>query len=245
MSEPSIAAAASLRLASYNIQKCVGLDLRRLPRRILTVLDGLDASVVVLQEADKRLPPRPAALPHFVLQEAGWQVADLGGAGSLGWHGNAVIWRDASVGLRGIGHIALPGLEPRGAVWVEFDTALGPLRVVGAHLGLLTRFRRQQVLHMVQELAELPDMPTVVAGDFNDWSRTKILDRWAPDLAFVPPRPSFPAPRPMGALDRIALDRVARNKGLTVTAHGVYGARPAPIASDHLPIWVDLASSGP
>ena len=41
-----------LRLASYNIQKCVGLDLRRAPRRILTVLEGLGARIVVLQEAD-------------------------------------------------------------------------------------------------------------------------------------------------------------------------------------------------
>ena len=30
---------------------------------------------------------------HFVLEEAGWEVADLGGAGSLGWHGNAIVWR--------------------------------------------------------------------------------------------------------------------------------------------------------
>ena len=234
------ASAAVLRLASYNIQKCIGLDLRRQPRRILNVLEGLGAEVVLLQEADKRLPPRPAALPHFVLEEAGWQVADLGGAGSLGWHGNAVIWQHEGVVLRGIGHIALPGLEPRGAVLVEFDTPLGPLRVIGAHLGLLTRFRRQQVLHMVQELAELPDMATVVAGDFNDWSNGKMLERWAPELTFLPARPSFPSPRPMGALDRIALGR-----GLAATAHGVYDARPAHIASDHLPVWADLVARRP
>lgn len=228
---------ASLRLASYNIQKCVGLDLRRQPRRILTVLDGLGASLVLLQEADKRLAPRPAALPHFVLEEAGWQVADLGGAGSLGWHGNAVIWRQSGIRLLEIDHIALPGLEPRGAVRVEFETVLGPLRVIGAHLGLLTRFRRQQVLHLAQVLADLPEMKTVLAGDFNDWSRGKTLDRWAPKLQFLPPLASFPSPRPVAALDRIAL-----GGGLVGVAHGVYSERPAHIASDHLPVWVDLAS---
>lgn len=228
---------ASLRLASYNIQKCVGLDLRRQPRRILTVLDGVGASLVLLQEADKRLPPRPAALPHFALEEAGWQVADLGGAGSLGWHGNAVIWRGDNIKLREIDHISLPGLEPRGAVRVEFDSVLGPIRVIGAHLGLLTRFRRQQVLHLVQELADLPEMKTIVAGDFNDWSRGKTMERWAPALRFLPPLASFPAPRPVAALDRIAL-----SKGLVATAHGVYNGRPAYIASDHLPIWADLVS---
>lgn len=228
---------AVIRLASYNIQKCVGLDLRRLPRRILQVLDGVGASLVVLQEADKRLPPRPAALPHFVLNEAGWQVADLGGAGSLGWHGNAVIWRGDGIELRELGHITLPGLEPRGAVRVDFDTPIGPLRVIGTHMGLLTRYRQQQVLHLVQEMAGLSQMPTVLAGDFNDWSKLESLDRWAPDMRFLPQRPTFPSLRPMGALDRIAL-----GAGLGATAHGVYSARPAHIASDHLPIWADLAT---
>lgn len=224
-----------LRLASYNIQKCVGLDFRRQPRRILTVLDGLAASIVVLQEADKRLPPRPAALPHFVLNEAGWQIADLGGAGSLGWHGNAVIWRDERISLTGTGHITLPGLEPRGAVRVEFDTPLGPLRVIGLHLGLVGQYRRMQVIHLAEESGEFADMPTVWAGDFNEWSNQPVLDHCAPDMRFLPPRPSFPAPRPMGALDRIAIGR-----GLTVTGHGVYSERPAHIASDHLPVWADL-----
>lgn len=230
---------AALRLASYNIQKCVGLDLRRQPGRILKVLDGLGADIVVLQEADKRLPPRPAALPHFVLEEAGWSIADLGGAGSLGWHGNAVIWRGGGLRLQGKGHIALPGLEPRGAVWVAFDGPLGPMRVVGLHLGLISWYRQQQVLHLVQETAQMPAMPTVWAGDFNEWSARPVLDRLAPGMRFLPPRPSYPSPRPVGPLDRIAL-----GPGLAAAGHGVHGVRPAHIASDHLPVWADIVAEG-
>jgi len=232
--------ATTLRLASYNIRKCVGMDLRRQPGRILSVLDGLGAALVLLQEADRRLPPRPAALPHHELDEAGWEVADLGGAGSLGWHGNAVIWRHDDLDLREMGHIPLPGLEPRGAVRAEFDTPLGPLRLIGVHLGLLAKSRRQQVQHLAVELSELAPMPTVVAGDFNDWSKGRTLERWSPDLNFLSPHPSFPSPRPLGSLDRIALAQNAVEGGFTVHAHGVYGARPAQIASDHLPVWADL-----
>ncbi|MDK3073082.1 endonuclease/exonuclease/phosphatase family protein [Sedimentitalea sp. JM2-8] len=235
--KPSTADSATLRLGSYNIQKCVGLDMRRRPRRILQVLDGMGASVVVLQEADKRLPPRPAALPHFVLNEAGWQIADLGGAGSLGWHGNAVIWRDDRIRLTGLGHVSLPGLEPRGAVRVELDTPLGPLRVIGLHLGLIGQYRRQQLLHLTAEMSDWPELPTVWAGDFNEWSRQPVLDHCAPQMRFLPPQASFPAPRPVGALDRIALGR-----GLSAARHGVYSQRPAQIASDHLPIWADLVA---
>ncbi|WP_372573149.1 endonuclease/exonuclease/phosphatase family protein [Ruegeria jejuensis] len=226
---------STLRLASYNIQKCVGLDLRRQPRRILQVLDRLGAQIVVLQEADKRLPPRPAALPHFVLDEAGWQVADLGGAGSLGWHGNAVIWKGAGITVDTLAHHDLPGFEPRGAVRVELATPIGPLRVVGLHLGLLAQSRRHQVTHLAQDIAALPAMPTVWAGDFNDWSRQPILDRLAPGMRFLRPLPSFPALRPLGPLDRIAL-----GPELEAVRHEVYADRPAHIASDHLPVWADL-----
>ncbi|MEY8838262.1 endonuclease/exonuclease/phosphatase family protein [Cribrihabitans sp. XS_ASV171] len=231
---------AQLRLASYNIQKCVGLDLRRQPRRVVQVLDHLGAQIVVLQEADKRLPPRPAALPHFVLEEAGWNVADLGGAGSLGWHGNAVIWRGGGITLRATAHHDLPGFEPRGAVRVEFDTDLGPLRVMGVHLGLLARSRQQQILHLREDCRALPAMATVWAGDFNEWSRGPHLQALAPGMRFLPPRASFPAAQPIGVLDRIAL-----GPELAAAAQGVHEARPAHIASDHLPVWVDLERALP
>ena len=233
--KPDFGIPAMLRLASYNIQKCVGLDFRRLPRRILQVLDRIGAQIVVLQEADKRLPPRPAALPHFVLDEAGWNIVDLGGAGSLGWHGNAVIWRGEGLRELETGQMSLPGMEPRGAVWVNFDTPIGPLRVVGAHLGLLSHSRQQQVMHINRHIQDLPEMPTVWAGDFNEWSRQPVLDHLAPKMRFLPPLPSFPSPQPMGPLDRIAL-----GPGVQAVGHGVHSDRPAHIASDHLPIWADL-----
>lgn len=231
--------ASPLRLASYNIQKCIGMDLRRRPDRILQVLDGLEAQIVVLQEADKRLAPRPAALPHFTLLESGWKIVDLGGAGSLGWHGNAVIWRDDAITERSKGHIALPGLEPRGAVWVDFDTPQGPIRVVGTHLGLVGYYRRQQVLHLAAEVEAMDYVPMVWSGDFNDWAKRSLLDRCAPKMQFLPGLPSYPSPKPIGPLDRIAV-----NRGLRAVAYGVYSERPAHIASDHLPVWVDLERTG-
>ncbi|MGB0968912.1 MAG: endonuclease/exonuclease/phosphatase family protein, partial [Halocynthiibacter sp.] len=53
----------SLRIASYNIRKCIGLDRRRDPHRTAGVIQALRADIVLLQEADKRLGARPAALP--------------------------------------------------------------------------------------------------------------------------------------------------------------------------------------
>ncbi|MEP2715768.1 endonuclease/exonuclease/phosphatase family protein [Pseudophaeobacter sp.] len=225
-----------LRLASYNIQKCIGLDLRRKPRRILQVIEQIGAQIVLLQEADKRLAPRPAALPHFVVNEAGWQAVDLGGAGSLGWHGNAILWKGGlGIELTGQGHLPLPGLEPRGGVWASFRTQIGEFRVLGVHLGLTGGARREQVLKMVQHSRDWTDMPVVWAGDFNDWARQPSFLSLAPEMQFLPAKPSFPSIRPLAPLDRIAL-----SKGLKAARTDVHLAQPAHIASDHLPVWVDL-----
>ena len=47
-----------MRIVSYNIRKAVGLDRRRDPERILAILREVDADIVVLQEADRRLGRR-------------------------------------------------------------------------------------------------------------------------------------------------------------------------------------------
>ncbi|PIE13091.1 MAG: endonuclease [Rhodobacterales bacterium] len=229
---------SSLRIASYNLQKCVGLDLRRRPDRSLGVINALEAAVVVLQEADKRLPPRPAALPRDMAEEAGWRVADfgLGGrSGSLGWHGNAMLVAPG-VEVVETAHIDLPGLEPRGAIRAELVTEFGALRVIGAHLGLLRRFRLLQLAAITRHLARLPDRPTVLAGDLNEWGSARALEVATPGLTILPERHSFPAPRPVAAIDRFAL-----SPHLEALDHGTHTARPARVASDHLPIWADIA----
>ena len=229
-----------LRIATYNLQKCVGMDMRRRPDRTLTVIAALGADIVVLQEADKRLAPRPAALPHEMIEEAGWRILPFGApGGSLGWHGNAMLARPG-LGLCTARKLDLPGLEPRGAILAELETPAGLLRVVGLHLGLIRRSRLMQLAAISRLLRRLPDMPTVIAGDFNEWNRPGALKANLPGLKFARTPPSFPAPRPVARLDRIAhCDRIK------VTRTGNYADKPAHVASDHLPVWADLEILAP
>src|SRR5262245_49819871 len=44
----------TLRLASYNVHRCVGIDRRRSPERVARVLREIDADVVGVQELDAR-----------------------------------------------------------------------------------------------------------------------------------------------------------------------------------------------
>lgn len=230
-----------LRVASYNIRKCIGLDRRRDPHRIARILRDIGADVVALQEADKRLGSRPAALPAEVVgSEAGMTAAPVARTKvSLGWHGNAMLfgpgWR-----VDNVHRLPLPGLEPRGAVIVDATGPRGPLRAVGTHLGLRRRDRQRQMTLIMAELAALgPGRPTVLLGDLNEWSPAAGFAPLDPFFTLHNPGRSYPSWRPVAALDR-----VATGPGLALRRAGVIRSGAAGRASDHLPAWADLSPAG-
>ena len=135
-------------------------------------------------------------------------------------------------------HIELPGLEPRGAIMAELDTEIGPLRVVGLHLGLIRRYRLLQIRAVMRHIAKCSPMPLLIAGDFNEWGNPAALAAAAPGLRFSRTPPTYPAPRPVARLDRIA-----HCEALRTVQTDVYRAKPAHIASDHLPVWAELAQA--
>lgn len=226
-----------LRVASYNIRKCIGLDRRRDPARVLEVINHLEADVVALQEADRRFGPRPAALPHVLVEGHSDLVPlsfDTTGV-SLGWHGNAILVRK-ELRVTVAQPLSLPGLEPRGAVLAELSFRETSLRLVGVHLGLMRRHRRLQLAHIAEELAARPAMPTIILGDFNEWSPSGGLEALERQFRIYAPGRSFHAARPIAALDRIGLsDR------LELRDAGVVDQHHARRASDHLPVWADVS----
>ena len=226
------------RIASYNIRKPIGLDYRRDPLRVLGVLNSLGADIVALQEVDRRFGTRKSSIPMPLLEgETDYFALDVATRdGSIGWHGNAILLRRGLKVTR-VSRLDLPGLEPRGAVSADLDLASGPLRVVGVHLGLRSKDRRAQSAALMAHLEGLPDMPAIVMGDFNEWSRRgrnlavlhSVLDMHVPGR-------SYPTQRPVAQLDRIA-----HSRDLRVENSAVHHCRAAARASDHLPIWADIA----
>lgn len=226
-----------VRLLSYNIRKAVGLDGRRHPGRILDVINQSDADIVLLQEADKRLGPRPAALHHRMIEDASdyFVVPFASNEVSLGWHGNAILLRKGLTVHR-TERLDLPGLEPRGAVLAEVSTPeSGPVTVVGAHLGLLRPWRRRQLAKIAASIPAPDAARSIIAGDFNEWSTDKGLEALAGSHTVISPGKTFHANRPLAALDRIA-----HGTGLRAHGAGVDQSSMARVSSDHLPVWADL-----
>lgn len=225
-----------LKVASYNIHKAVGLDRRRDPDRILNVLREIDADVIALQEADRRFGERASVLPLASLDDhTPWKAVALNQRpDSIGWHGNALLVR-RSITVRSAAVVPLPTLEPRGAVRAELVVGETIVRVVGMHLDLSGLRRRQQVRTVLHDLAGCGEpCPSVLMGDFNEWSRHggAFREFQLADWQVLAPGRSFPSRRPVAMLDRIVA-----SPGCEVIGCGVHHSALASVASDHLPVF--------
>lgn len=220
----------NMRIASYNIRKAVGLDWRRDPHRIVDVIAELDADIVVLQEADKRIGERIGVLPLDRLEsEHGLRLSKVQAGGpSHGWHGNAILYRQEALAKPVTERIRLPAHEPRGAIGAYFeDQRFG---VIGAHLALTSGVRRRQ-LQTICAHAVNADVPMIIAGDFNHWGRRLP----AGPHEVITPGLSFHATRRIAALDRFIL-----LGGVKAGSTHVHTSIKAHRASDHLPVVLDF-----
>ncbi|MGE0180428.1 MAG: endonuclease/exonuclease/phosphatase family protein [Sphingomonas sp.] len=227
-----------IRVASYNIRKAIGTDRRRRPERTLEVLNELDADVIALQEADRRFGGRLSALPAWLIAEHSdyKPVAFEARAGSIGWHGNAILVKK-HVEVLDHSLFGLPALEPRGAVMADVAVDGARLRVVGMHLDLSGLWRRRQAQAILAHLAGRDaDWPVVLMGDLNEWStRGGCLRDFAQLHLLAPCGRSFHARRPIAQLDHIMV-----TPDLVIRASGAHASPTSRRASDHLPVWADL-----
>ena len=226
-----------ISVATYNIRKSVGTDWRRRPDRILGVIRELGADVVALQEVDRRFGTRSTSLSLAVIgRETDHRpLAFDFRPGSLGWHGNTLL---VHAGIRVLEQRALelPGLEPRGAAMAEIERDGRRVRVIGTHLGLLRNWRRRQARALLEQLTDLPPLPTVVMGDLNEWGMGGCIAEFSRALHVLTSGDSYHSERPFVAFDRIMLTPDWR-----VEASGVHHSQRAVLASDHLPVWARLS----
>ncbi len=243
-------AGATLRVATYNVHGCVGLDRQRSETRIAEVIASLSADVVALQELDVRRA-RSAGIDQAgaIAQQLGWQHV-FHAAMRVGeeQYGNAVLSRYP---LEEVCTFALPGVAPwycretRGALLVAVETALGPVRVINTHLGLSPRERRLQVAQLTSEEcipAEARQQPLILLGDFNSprFSQAyRLLSRHLRDVRTLRPEAgpcrTFPTRFPALTVDHLFVTTALDAVGLRV--HRTPLAR---VASDHFPLVAEL-----
>ncbi|MGL3605128.1 endonuclease/exonuclease/phosphatase family protein [Rhizobium sp. G187] len=229
----------AITVASYNVHKCVGTDGRFDPGRIIDVIREIKPDVIALQEADQRFGERSGLLDlnRLRLETGLVPVPVVTSTKSHGWRGNLLLFRQGAI--RDVHQVALPGLEPRGALVAEIDFhGRAGLRIVAAHLGLLRWARRQQADVILDILKARDQRPTILMGDFNEWrlGPGSALTRLEPIFGPLPPAiPSFPARLPV-----LSLDRIMGNRADMITDLTVHDSALARVASDHLPLTARL-----
>lgn len=229
----------TLRVASYNIHRCIGSDGRCDPARIAAVLKEMSCDAIGLQEVDNSAGSGPGSKQlDFLARATGMQaVAGLRIVRHSGHYGNALLTRHPVVAVRRH-DLSFSWREPRGALDVELDLRGTVTRIIVTHLGLTPGERRHQMRRILQIVTEgVADSPVVLLGDINEWLPLGRPLRWLHTAFGRPPAPrSFPAFCPVVALDRIwARPRTALR---SVRAHRSPTARRA---SDHLPVTADIA----
>lgn len=243
-----------LRVLTWNIHRCIGVDRRFRPERVVEVLRHYQANVVLLQEVDEGVPrSRELNLAREIAAAAEYPYFALGHNVSLrkGWYGNATLSRwpivrerniDLTIGWhkrRGCQHTTLE-LPP-----TRHDAEPRRLEVFNLHLGLSARERGEQVEVLLgcEEVQRLDDAtPCLVGGDFNDW-RSLIEPVFSDGLAFGSATRlkrgmmrTYPSFAPRGGLDRLYF----RGDGLRLTESWTCRLQLSRVASDHLPVIADF-----
>jgi endonuclease/exonuclease/phosphatase family metal-dependent hydrolase len=231
----------TLRIATYNIHRCKGLDRRTDVHRLARVIAGLGIDVIAMQEvmgpgADGMgqaeeiaalLGMTPVMAPTRLLRGRPFGNAIIGRFPVRRHEQYDISWRDR---------------EPRACQRVDLDVGHAILHLFNVHLGTSLLERRKQALHLARIL-DTPSIgePKIMLGDFNEWLRgpaTRVLMERLDSLdlrTHLKRRRTYP-----GILPMLHLDHIYYRGRVDVTRVELCRTRTALIASDHLPLVAEL-----
>jgi endonuclease/exonuclease/phosphatase family metal-dependent hydrolase len=245
----------TLRVMTYNIHSCTGLDGKVRPERIARVINHFEPDLVAVQEVDAH---RPRSHEHD-------QSARIAEHLRLGHVFQAMleeekerygiaIFANRAFDVVKAGHLtpAEPRLlrEARGAIWIE--TFLGDTRIqfINTHFGLGREERRRQVDALLgpEWLGAIPvDEPVILAGDFNSGPGSGVFKRLS--SRFRDTQQGLPRHRPMATFSSwrplLRIDHVFISRHFVVNAVELPDTPTAKTASDHLPLCVELTLRDP
>ena len=235
-----------LRVMTYNVHRCVGVDKRLNVERVAEVIDAMNPDVVCLQELDVRRMRTSNVDQAHRLGELLQMRSHFHPAMRIEEeeYGDAILTHLPERRVR-VGSLPeykrVPGLEPRGAVWIAVDVGGVELQIINTHLGLIPREQHRQAAALLGDwMAEDAwKAPAILVGAMNATPRSTTYRMFSAALRDAQdhrvPTPTFPSRFPF-----MRIDHVFMTGGIKVIGVEVPFDTKSKIASDHLPLVVEL-----
>jgi endonuclease/exonuclease/phosphatase family metal-dependent hydrolase len=240
----------SLRVMTYNVHSSIGMDGRVSPDRIARVIARHNPDVIALQELDvwmgrtggldqvgliaKKLEMSYHFHPSFFVED--------------GQFGNAVLshFPMKLVDVKGFEKNTDHRREElRGALWILMNVHGIPVNLITTHLSIWPKERLKQADQLCADWLEkhrTPE-PFVLCGDFNALPGSAVYKRFKQCLQDTQ-KILHPKTRPrntwFGGYPLVRIDHVFVNSSVQVTDVRVPATRLERVASDHLPLVVEL-----
>ena len=231
----------TLRVATYNIHRCRGMDGRTNPARAADVIRSIEPDIVALQEV---IGAGASSAGHAeeigALLGMGWVMAPVRHLrGSL--FGNVVLSRFPILHHTQY-DLSWKTCEPRCCQRVDIAIGDDTLHLYNVHLGtafLERRYQASRLSAIVHDRRIEP--PKIVLGDFNEWMKglaTQMLSEKLQSIDLrqhLRRRKTYPGMFPMLHLDHIYYDGQVE-----VVKMELPRTRASMMASDHLPLVAEL-----
>jgi endonuclease/exonuclease/phosphatase family metal-dependent hydrolase/glycosyltransferase involved in cell wall biosynthesis len=248
--QSNILRASTLRVLTYNVHSCIGMDGRMSPKRIARLIARCRPDIVAVQEVDVgRSQSQGLDQAHMIARELdmdyhfhpAWKVEEE-------QYGNAILSR-FPMELVDVTKLPQPNgrkSEARGAMCVEVQVdGLQRVRLINTHLGLSSHERVMQVDKLLEQRwlgSGTDDPPLLLCGDFNMLPRSpayRRLSRHFRDAQVVlnghRPSATWSSSFPLGRVDHVFV-----SDHFDVVAVEIRRSQLARVASDHLPLLVEL-----
>jgi endonuclease/exonuclease/phosphatase family metal-dependent hydrolase len=230
-----------LRIATYNVHRCEGLDGRILPGRVASVLRKLNPDIIALQEVVGDGPGGRG-------QEK--EIGEMLGMPSVmaparllrGHHyGNALLSR-FPIRNHAVCDLSQKDLEPRFCQSAEVLVNGHPVSIFNVHLGTSMGERARQARQLVPFLCDPSrNGPKILLGDFNEWIKGKATKTLGEQFQSMDITPFLKWPRTYpGFFPVFHIDHVYYQGPVKVVRVECSRDWQTILASDHIPIVAEL-----
>lgn len=223
----------TLKIMSYNVRNCVGLDKVTDYNRVAIVCKRMDADAIALQELDSATSRSKGVVV----------LAEL--AAKTGMHPTYGASIDFQGGKYGVGmltkekpiswqKIPLPGREERRSILM---VELKEYVICCTHLSLTSEDRLTS-MEIINEATKKYAKPVILAGDLNTVPGTAELNNLEKHWRLLSNQKemTFPANNPARCIDYILIRKDANYRIASLESQ----VETESVASDHRPVWIKV-----